>query len=164
MEKTTLQKAEDYENLYAFMREIWFDTYDAILPREQNVFLLHKYFDAENIEAYLRQGYRYYYLLYRGERAGLLVYVDRGREIYLDKLYVLPPYRGKHISSFAFEYLKSFGKDVALTVNRANERALAVYLHNGFAVEKIQENVQKNGMVNHDYEMRWKARKEEKTV
>ena len=148
---------EDYNGLYAFMEPLWLETYGAILSKAQILFLLQKYFSQEGIENYRKQGYRYQKI---GE-VGVLVTVEREREIYIDKLYLLPTARGKGVAERVFEHLKKAGKDLTLNVNQANERAIKCYLKNGFAVERKTKIELENGMVNYDYEMRLSKEKDE---
>lgn len=144
---------QDYQTLYAFMRPLWLETYGDILPQEQIELLLDKYFSETSVAHYRTQGYIYQKI----DEVGVLVFVERETELYLDKLYLLPAARGKGYPAFVFGELTKKGKDVLLNVNRGNERAVRCYLKNGFVVEKREEIVLPNGMVNHDYVMRKKS-------
>ena len=117
---------------------------------EINEFLLHKYFSPEGLAHFRAQGYRYQKIA----DAGVLVTVERGEDVYVDKLYLLPSHRGHGYAKAVFEQLKTLGKDITLNVNQANERAVKCYLKNGFVVERQVEILLDNGMVNCDYEMR----------
>ena len=76
----------DYLTLYDFMRPLWLDTYGGFLPEAQILFLLEKYFAPENLTAFQQKGYRYYKI----DDIGVLVYLEKEQETYLDKLYLLP--------------------------------------------------------------------------
>ena len=141
---------KDYLNLYDFMRPIWLETYGSFLPVEQIEFLLQKYFSTDGLAYFRAQGYRYQKIA----NIGVLVTVDRGEEIYLDKLYLPPSHRGHGYAESVFEELKKAGKDITLNVNQANERAVKCYLKNGFIIERTTDILLENGMVNRDYEMR----------
>ena len=54
----------DYDSLYDFMLPIWESTYGDILPREQILFLVRKYFSHESLVYYREQGYQYKKYLY----------------------------------------------------------------------------------------------------
>lgn len=146
---------EDYGNIYAFMRPLWLTTYGEILPTEQIEFLLEKYFSKEGLAHYRALGYRYRKI---GE-IGVLVTVEKEKELYIDKLYLLPSARGMGIPREIFQELQKSGKDLTLNVNRANERAVKCYLKNGFQIERETEILLDNGMINCDYEMRLKTKK-----
>ena len=141
---------QDYLTLYDFMRPIWFETYGSFLPSEQIEFLLQKYFSLDALSHFRAQGYRYQKIA----DAGVLVTVDRGEEIYLDKLYLLPSQRGHGYAKAVFDELKTLGKDITLNVNQSNERAVKCYLKNGFTIERTTDILLENGMINRDYEMR----------
>ena len=141
---------QDFDGLYNFMHPIWHETYGDILPSAQIDFLLDKYFSAKGLNAYRMQGYEYF----RIDNAGVLVIQERGREIYLDKLYLLPAARGKGYPQKVFAELLKRGKDILLNVNQGNQRAVKCYQKNGFTVEKTVDIELGNGMVNQDYILR----------
>lgn len=141
----------DYDSLYDFMRPLWLETYGAILPKAQIEFLLEKYFSPSGIAHHRALGYRYQKI---GE-FGVLVTLEKEKEIYIDKLYLLPTARGKGVSKAVFDELKTSGKELTLNVNQANERAVRCYLKNGFFIERSMDIVLGNGMINSDYEMRF---------
>lgn len=139
----------DFEGLYEFMKPLWLETYSPILPEKQILFLLNKYFSKEGLAEYRGLGYRYF----RIEEAGVLVYVERETDVYMDKLYLLPSARGKGYAAFAFAEMSKLGKPVTLSVNQANTRAMKCYKKNGFSVIKEIAVDLGNGMVNYDYIM-----------
>lgn len=144
---------QNFETLYEWMRPLWEETYGKIIPREQIAYLLESYFSPQGIAHYQKEGYRYFRLEDGGTK-GVVVFADRDTETYLDKLYLLPEERGKGYARFVFEELKKRGKDVTLNVNRANARAVACYLKNGFQVEREEKIILADGMINLDYRMR----------
>ncbi len=143
---------KDYANLYDFMKPLWLDTYKEILPVAQIELLLDKYFSMENIKKFRAEGYEYKWL----DREGVVIFVERETEVFMDKLYLLPSARGKGYPTFAFEQMALRGKDITLSVNRKNERAFRAYSKNGFVIEEVIDIPLGNGMVNCDYKMRRK--------
>lgn len=141
---------DDFERIFSFMQPIWLETYESVLPKEQIEFLLEKYFSKSALQAFVKNGYRYFKI----DEVGVLVYVEREKEVYLDKLYLLPSARGKGYAEFVFAQLLNLEKDILLNVNRANARAVGCYLKNGFEIEKKEEILLGNGMINYDYVMR----------
>ena len=140
---------EDFDGLYAFMQPLWIETYGGFLSKPQILLLLDKYFSADGLARFRAQGYRYYKI----DDAGVLVYAEREKDVYIDKLYLLPAARGKAYPDFVFCELSKLKKDIRLNVNRSNERAVKCYLKNGFSVEKQEEIPLGGGMVNCDYVM-----------
>ena len=100
---------DDFAGLYPFMRPIWLETYGGFLPTEQIEFLLQKYFSEDGLKHFLALGYRYRKIA----DAGVLVTVDRGDTIYIDKLYLSPVQRGHGYAKAVFDELKKAGKDQA---------------------------------------------------
>ena len=145
---------DDFNSLYDFMQPLWFDTYSAIIPKRQIEFLLDKYFSKSAIENFRKQGYEYKKI----DNFGVVIFVERDNDIFLDKLYISPSHRGKGIPEKIFEYLLNRGKDITLNVNQGNERAVKCYLKNGFTIEVVHDVLLGDGMVNKDYVMRKRAK------
>ncbi len=140
---------EDFACLRSFMTPLWHETYGKIIPKEQIDFLLEKYFSEPALVAFQAKGYEYYKI----DETGVLVYVERETELYIDKLYLPSSMRGKGYPQRVFSELLKHGKPLRLNVNQANERAVQCYLKNGFQiVQKIDINLG-NGMTNCDYVM-----------
>ncbi len=138
---------QDFDNLYDFMRPLWFETYLSIISKEQIEFLLDKYFKKENVENFIAKGYEYYSLY----NEGVLVFVERENDVFMDKLYLLPSARGKGIAKKAFEFMLLRNKPIKLNVNQQNQRALKCYLKNGFKIIEEKDVVLENGMINKDF-------------
>ena len=143
---------QDFAEIYDFMRPLWHETYGHILSKEHIDFLLDKFFSQKGLQEYRSMGYEYYKL---GDE-GVLVFVERETETYMDKLYLLPSARGKGYPTQAFAFMAKRGKDLVLSANQANARALRCYQKNGFVIEKTVDVLLENGMVNHDYILRKK--------
>ena len=144
---------KDYSSLYDFMKPLWLETYGEILPQKQILLLLDKYFSPNAITQFREKGYEYKRL---GD-GGVLIFVERENEVFMDKLYLQPHLRGKGYATLAFSEMEKRGKDIVLAVNRKNLRALSAYKKNGFVIEKEGEVDLGNGMINYDYIMRKKA-------
>ena len=148
----------DYDELYRFMEPLWKETYGKILPEKQIDFLLGHYFSADAVKEFLGKGYRYFRLEEDGKLCGVTVICDGSDgSIYLDKLYLAEDCRGKGYAAEVFSYLLDSGKDITLNVNQKNAGAIKCYTKNGFTVEREEEIVLEDGMINKDYVMRLKA-------
>ena len=145
---------KDDRTLWELAAPIWRECYAGVLVPEQIEFLLHKYFDPENIEAYRKDGMCYEFIMAGGDRAGFLAYKSYDEYTYLDKIYLLPEYRGQHLSSAAFErLLRLYQKPIRLNVNQNNKLGLRAYKGNGFQVIKEERYDLPGGFVNLDYIM-----------
>lgn len=147
---------QDFEGLYDFMLPIWKDTYKDVISNEQIEFLVNKYFQRENVATFLRKGYEYFKIL----DDGVLIFLEREDDVFLDKLYLSKKLRGQNIPPLVFDFLLSRKKDITLNVNQGNKRAVNCYLKNGFKIEVTHDVVLENGMINKDYVMRKKYKNE----
>ena len=143
---------QDFGSLYAFMSPLWHEAYGGFLPKAQIDFLLDKYFSQDGLRHYRTLNYQYKNICDEyGKKVGVLVYVERENDTYMDKLYLLPAARGKGYPAFVVHFLCSLGKDVRLSVNQQNKRALKCYQKNGFEIEEKIEIQLGHGMVNYDF-------------
>ena len=141
---------QDFADIYNFMHPLWHETYGNIIPKEHIDFLLDKFFSESGLKTYRDMGYEYFKL---GDD-GVLVFVERENETYMDKLYLRPEARGKGYPAEAFAFMAQRGKDLVLSANRANARAVRCYQKNGFVIEKEVDVDWGNGMINCDYILR----------
>lgn len=145
---------DELHGLKAFAAPIWRECYDGVVEASHTEMLIDKYFDYENIGKFREDGMIYENVLADGERIGFIAYLINSDHLYLDKLYFLSRFRGKHLSHYVFEHLSDIGgKPVRLNVNRGNERAVRAYKANGFKVIREENIPQKGGFVNTDYVM-----------
>ena len=145
--------AQDFSVLYDFMRPLWLETYAEILPAEQIDFLLDKYFSENGLTEFQEKGYEYFKLTEKGKTVGVLVFIQRENDVFMDKLYLLPCARGKNYPAQAFAFMAKRNPTVTLNVNQANARAFRCYQKNGFTVIAAKEISHGNGMVNRDFVM-----------
>ena len=75
---------ENLENIYKFMYPLWHEVYKEIIPEKQIDFLLHKYFDVENIRTYIKDNYIYEKIILDENVVGLICYKLFDNYVYLD--------------------------------------------------------------------------------
>lgn len=148
MNDTNLRTLKD------FATPIWRECYNGVVDAAHTEMLISKYFEYDNILKFQKDGMNYEYIYFENEKAGFIAYELKTDYLYLDKFYLLYEYRGRHISKKVFAYLSdNFKLPLRLNVNRANQKAIAVYSANGFNVIKSENIPQKDGSFNEDYVM-----------
>lgn len=162
---------EDVKVLSQIANEVWHQHFASILSPEQIDYMVDKF---QSYPAMLRQraeeGYQYYFIheeggeaalpeheVYGGHRGYVGFRVDEDA-LFLSKLYLLQPYRGRALSSRALDFLISIAQQegcrkIWLTVNRYNDHTIDVYKHWGFTVAREQCADIGNGFVMDDYVM-----------
>ena len=143
---------ENLENIYKFMYPLWHEVYKEIIPEKQIDFLLHKYFDVENIRTYIKDNYIYEKVIVDENVVGIICYKLFDNYVYLDKIYLLKSYRNLGISKFVYQHLLSFKNRIRLNVNQKNS-AVNSYLKNGFKIIKEESYDLGQDMINIDYIM-----------
>ena len=143
---------ENLENILKFMYPLWHEVYKGIIPEKQIDFLLHKYFDVENIRTCIKDNYIYEKIVVDENVVGIICYKLFDNYVYLDKIYLLKNYRNLGISKFVYQHLLSFKNRIRLNVNQKNS-AVNSYLKNGFKIIKEESYDLGQDMINIDYIM-----------
>ena len=143
---------ENLENIYKFRYPLWHEVYKEIIPEKQIDFLLHKYFDVENIRTYIKDNYIYEKIILDENVVGIICYKLFDNYVYLDKIYLLKSYRNLGISKFVYHHLLSFKNRIRLNVNQKNS-AVNSYLRSGFKIIKEESYDLGQDMINIDYIM-----------
>lgn len=143
---------DNLENIYKFMYPLWHEVYKEIIPEKQIDFLLHKYFDVENIRTYKKDNYIYEKIILDENVVGIICYKLFDNYVYLDKIYLLKNYRNLGISKFVYHHLLSFKNRIRLNVNQKN-LAVNSYLSSGFKIIKEESYDLGQDMINIDYIM-----------
>ena len=143
---------ENLKNILKFMYPLWHEVYKEIISKKQIDFLLHKYFDFENIRTYIKDNYIYEKIILDENVVGIICYKLFDNYVYLDKIYLLKSYRNLGISKFVYHHLLSFKNRIRLNVNQKNS-AVNSYLKNGFKIIKEEYYDLGQDMINIDYIM-----------
>ncbi len=151
--------SEDYRTIASLARTIWAETYSDILTDSQIVYMIERFQSYEAIVDQISgQGYTYLLIQDDLKPIGFCAYVPDDRGIFLSKIYIEEGNRGKGISKMVFDRLiditRDLGKDIIhLTVNRNNDRAVSVYLHQGFMIVEEKDTPIGEGFFMNDYIM-----------
>ncbi len=148
------------EELSPFAEAIVREHFDPIIGTQQNTYMIRRFQFPEAIREQMEQGYRYYYAVRDGEKAGFLAIYPRDGKMYLSKFYVHSSFRGKHIATDMFRFVKEQTEkeglgSIFLNVNRFNDDVIAVYRHLGFRVVREEKNDIGNGWYMDDLVMEY---------
>ena len=141
---------------------IWHECFIDIISEGQIDYMVEKFQSYKAMtKQIIEQDYSYFAVRENDELCGYIgVKPEKDDRFFLSKLYLRSDRRGRGIASLmlkkVFEEAKSSGKErVYLTVNKHNERAIAVYLRTGFEiVDKAVTDIG-NGYVMDDYIMEY---------
>lgn len=133
----------DVEPIVDLARVVWYDTYPAIISREQIEFMLAQRYAPALLRAQLRQpGVWWDQARVGGRLAGFACSLATAAgEVKLDKIYVDPPQQhvgvgARLIAHVAARALAEGYTTLTLAVNKRNERAIAAYRKHGFVVRE----------------------------
>lgn len=143
---------------------VWREAYEGIVPREQTLYMLDRFQSYEAVRGQVRdEGYTYL-LIRKGDRpVGFAGYVPDERGMCLSKIYILKEFRGLGLSRRLLDRIvddaRARGMGVVhLTVNRGNERSIAVYRSLGFEIVGSGDKPIGDGFFMCDYYMDLKVR------
>ena len=112
--------------------EIWPEHYLPIIGRAQVEYMLETFQSAAAIRRQIGEGYEYYLAFYGAAAAGYFALRPRGAELFLSKLYLAPPWRGRGCGKACFDFILERARAlnlpaIVLTVNKNNSAAIAAY-------------------------------------
>ena len=141
--------------------EVWPKTFSPILPPEQIPYMMNMMYAPEVMERELASGYRFAALLVDGVPSGYVSwspYPARPATAKLHKVYLLTTCHGRGFGRMMLDYVTDVCRRAGflrlrLNVNKHNERAISVYLKNGFEVVESVKNDIGGGFFMDDYVM-----------
>lgn len=124
--------ADGREELAAYAARLWHSAYDGLLGKEQVDYMTATLQSAPALAGQAARGYRYYYLYAGQERAGYCGVCPEGDRLFLSKLYLDAPFRGRGLGQRALEAVADMARGLGLkgfylTVNKGNAPAVRAY-------------------------------------
>lgn len=163
IEITKVKYLPELRRIAELANEIWHECFVGIISSGQIDYMVDKFQSlgamTEQIE---NQNYSYFAVRDNGELCGCIgVKSEDDDRFFLSKLYLHKNYRGKGISSLMLakvfdEARKTNKKRVYLTVNKHNDRAVAVYKKIGFTTVDMTVTDIGNNYVMDDFIMEYK--------
>lgn len=163
IEITKVKYLPELRRIAELANEIWHECFVGIISSGQIDYMVDKFQSlgamTEQIE---NQNYSYFAVRDNGELCGYIgVKSEDDDRFFLSKLYLHKNYRGKGISSLMLakvfdEARKTNKKRVYLTVNKHNDRAVAVYKKIGFITVDMTVTDIGNNYVMDDFIMEYK--------
>ncbi len=155
----TLDTPESLQIVRDIAAEVWPKTFAPILPPEQIPYMMDMMYAPEVMERELREGYRFAALLVDGAPSGYISwspYHDDTAKLH--KVYLLTSCHGKGLGRIMLDYASDVCRaagfrKLQLNVNKHNERAISVYLKNGFETVESVKNDIGGGFFMDDYVM-----------
>lgn len=153
--------AEQIERTAQLASVVWHECYARILPPVQIDYMVNNMQSTPAITRHIAEENYRYYLLYVGdapddEPSGYIAIQRSDKKLLLSKLYILAEFRGRGHAKEALAFVEELGREdgcdgIWLTVNRYNERAIAVYRKTGFTQVRQQETDIGGGFVMDDF-------------
>ncbi|RHN03070.1 GNAT family N-acetyltransferase [Dielma fastidiosa] len=153
------ESEEELQTLAKLAEKIWNNYFLGIITQEQIDYMVAMNQSYPAIKKAIQEQHYRYYLAYEGDvMVGYMGVKPESERLFLSKLYLDAPARGKGYASLLFkqavEYCKELGlKAIYLTCNKHNEHSLAVYRKKGFKVIDEAETDIGQGFIMDDYIM-----------
>ena len=156
-----VRNGEQIKEMTDLADEIWHEYFVTILSPDQIDYMVEKFQSAGAVKKQIAdQGYQYYMLKLSGRLIGYTGIVEQPQEkrLFLSKLYLEKPFRGRGYASRTFEFLEELCRQkglsaIWLTVNRFNDHTIRVYEKKGFVKVRTQAADIGNGYLMDDYIM-----------
>lgn len=148
---------EDIPLLRELAAKIWRRSYREMLTPAQIDYMLAWMYSADTIRAEIECGIRWEVLEIDGAAVGYLA-AERGADVKLHKLYLLPEQQGRGLAQQALAHVAALAHEwgavrVILNVNKGNSRAIRAYERAGFFVIDSVVNDIGGGFVMDDFIM-----------
>ena len=116
---------------------VWRAHYIPIVGKAQIDYMLEKFQSFAAMKQQIAEGYRYYLIYENNEAAGYFAIQERGRSLFLSKLYVLEDWRNRGLAKLALDFIEKEAntaglEQIDLTVNKENTGSIAAYERMGF--------------------------------
>lgn len=141
----TIKKASTSEELHqiaALAEIIWHEHFTPIIGVKQVEYMLEKFQSYEAIKQVIEnEGYRYYMAYDDGVFCAYIGVHPEKQSLFISKLYVEKPHRGKKISKALLAHITKEFPDLKkqwLTVNKHNSSTIAAYEKMGFKITRTQ--------------------------
>ena len=155
----TLETPESLQVVRDIAAEVWPKTFAPILPPDQIPYMMNMMYAPEVMERELREGYKFAALVVDDMPSGYISWSPyHGDTAKLHKVYLLTSCHGKGFGRMMLDYASEVCRaagfnTLRLNVNKHNERAIAVYLKNGFRTVESVKNDIGGGFFMDDYVM-----------
>ena len=117
---------------------IWTEHYTPIIGKDQVEYMLDKFQSKGAISTHIEsEGYLYFLMEEEGKYIGYIGVQPKGRELFLSKIYIEAPERGKGFGRRAIQFLENLARKlsldkISLTVNKNNIKTIKAYEKMGF--------------------------------
>lgn len=160
LEFVKVENDEDIRRTADLAEEIWHEHFTDIIGEAQVNYMVDKFQSYPALKEQLENGYEYYRIICDGEMAGYIGVHPEDGKLFLSKLYLHKDFRGQHLSTKAFHFLKDLCRErglsvIWLTCNKNNDHTLDVYDHLGFRTVRSEKNDIGNGFYMDDYIMEY---------
>ncbi|MFC4721812.1 GNAT family N-acetyltransferase [Geojedonia litorea] len=135
---------EAFQQIAQMANIIWREHYTSIIGNAQVDYMLGKFQSVDAIAEQVESGYEYYTIDFNDEPVGYLSIKQDEDVLFLSKIYILKPFRGKKIGQKAMQFIESRARELEctqlqLTVNKNNTNSILAYERLGF--EKVETMV-----------------------
>jgi ribosomal protein S18 acetylase RimI-like enzyme len=148
---------QDIPLIRSMARSIWMAVYPSIISIEQIEYMLERGYSDQAIAEQMSEGHHFLIPSLKDEPTGFLSYSHQGENRYfLHKFYIDPQQHRGGLGGRLFLYLLQREpdlKEIRLTVNRQNFKAINFYFRNGFTIEEVKDFDIGNGYVMNDFIM-----------
>jgi len=156
---------KDIPVIQQLANEIWWKHYPPIIGFKQVQYMLDKFYSTSSILDQMKnQNHHFFLIQLNNKNVGFVSISEENKKkkrFFIHKFYILSNKANKGIGTKVFKKLFSIfnPKEVRLTVNRQNYKAINFYFKNKFVIEKVADFDIGNGFYMNDFVMVWKKEK-----
>lgn len=147
--------------------EIWWRHYPPIIGAKQVEYMLDMFYSEDSLRSMMSRKHQYFLIQDKDEPIGFISIIkERPGIFFLHKFYLLMSRWRKGIGTKVLKkIIQEFQpKEIRLTVNRQNYKAINFYFKNKFVIAKVEDFNIGNGFYMNDFVMIWKDKNKKEKV
>lgn len=159
---TPVTSDNDISTVAILGQVIWNEHYVPIIGQAQVNYMIEKFQSEVAVRRQIAlEGYSYFLVTSDDKAVGYIGIIEKEKEMFLSKLYLLAGERGKGFARLAVSFLADICREkgmefITLTVNRNNLHSIGAYEKMGFEKYGVQVSDIGSGYVMDDFLMRKK--------
>lgn len=143
--------------------DIWWKYYPPIIGYKQVQYMLDKFYsESALLEQMNIKKHQFFLISWKKKMIGFVsIECLKHKKLFIHKFYILQNMSNKGIGTKVFRKIVLIfqPKEIRLTVNRQNFKAINFYFKNKFIIEKVEDFDIGNGFYMNDFVMVWRKKK-----
>ena len=138
---------ENLKKLSSLASIIWIEHYSPILGTTKASYMTSKFQSEEAILKQIKDNNEYFIIKSSSKEIGYLAYKINGKNLFIDKIYLLKEFHGQSVGSFCMNFIEKLAEEkncnsISLKVEQKNTNSIATFKKWGFhIIDSLTRNI-----------------------